>query len=99
MYKLEKTHSVPKKFVSNSNKPLIIKILDRLIKLKDILIVAIPNNKENTELEKILKKMDVKSQRSWTKRLKRYYHAAKNLDWCYSKNYFRLSFFRSCTNW
>ena len=62
------------------NKPLIIKILDRLkkSKLKDILIVAIPNNKENTELEKILKKNGCKIYKGHEQNvLKRYYHAAK----------------------
>ena len=41
-----------------SRKPLIINILDRLkkSKLKNIIIVAIPNNKKNINLEKILRK-------------------------------------------
>jgi glutamate-1-semialdehyde aminotransferase/spore coat polysaccharide biosynthesis protein SpsF (cytidylyltransferase family) len=61
-------------------KPLILKILDRLkkSKLKDIVIVAIPNNKKNTNLEKILRKNKCKIYKGHEENvLKRYYDAAK----------------------
>ena len=61
-------------------KPLILKILDRLkkSKLKDIVIVAIPNNKKNSNLEKILRKNKCKIYKGHEENvLKRYYDAAK----------------------
>ena len=61
-------------------KPLILKILSRLkySKLKDLIIVAIPNNKKNSNLEKILKKNKYKIFKGDEENvLKRYYNAAK----------------------
>ncbi len=63
-----------------SRKPLIINILDRLkkSKLKNIIIVAIPNNKKNINLEKILRKNKYKVFRGHEENvLKRYHDAAK----------------------
>ena len=61
-------------------KPLIINILDRLkkSKLKNTIIVAIPKNKKNIDLEKILKKNKHKVFKGHEENvLKRYYDAAK----------------------
>ena len=63
-----------------SGKPLIIKILERLkkSKLKDKIITAIPKNKENTRLNKILRKNKFTVYRGNKDNvLKRYYDAAK----------------------
>ena len=62
-------------------KPLIIKVLDRLkkSKLKDIIIVAIPKNKKNTKLEKLLLKNKYKIFRGNEENvLKRFYDAANS---------------------
>ena len=59
--------------------PLILRILKRLKKsrLKDDIVVAIPNNKQNTKLEKILRKNKYKIFKgSQQNVLKRYYGAA-----------------------
>lgn len=61
-------------------KPLILKLLERLnnSKLSDNVIVAIPNNKENAEIEKILKKNKYKIFKGDEQNvLNRYYNAAK----------------------
>ena len=77
----EESVRFPKKVLySISGKPLIINILDRLkkSKLKNTIIVAIPKNKKNIDLEKILKKNKHKVFKGHEENvLKRYYDAAK----------------------